>query len=435
MNFLYFAVRYRSTSPQTQRRIVRSFFLSLILITNFTYAHNIKVSTDSLEPSVVKVFVDCNSCDLDFIRTEILFVDYVRDPNQADVHILISQQQTGGGGTEYTLTFIGKNAFVQTNDTLRYISNTTNTEDERRRGLAKILRKGLFPYAIKTSVADFLSVSYSRPPRQQSIKDPWNFWVFSSNLNSSVKGEKSRNETNIYSTLSANRTTPDWKIRLSASSQYNENTIEYDTLKEKFINRGYEVNGFVARSIDDHWSAGMSADLSSSTYSNVALSGIVAANIEYNIYPFTESTRHQLRLAYRIDGKQNSYIDTTIYNKKSEFLIDHSLSLTLELRQPWGSSLIQLSSAQYLHDLKKYNGRISGNLSIRLFEGISLNVSGAFSQIRDQIALAKSGASQAQVLTSQKEIPTNYSYFTSIGISYTFGSIYNNVVNSRFGIN
>ncbi len=397
------------------------------------YAQQINDSMDVVQQSAVKVFVDCNYCDLDFIRTEITFVNYVRDPNQADVHILISQQQTGGGGTEYTLTFIGKNAFVQNNDTLRYISNITNTEDEQRGGLVTILRKGLFHYALKTPVAEFLSVSYSRPSQQQTIEDLWNFWVFSLNLNSFLNGEKSSNTTYIYSTLSANRTTQDWKIRLSASSDYKENTYEYGTLKEKFITRGYYFDGLWVKSLDDHWSAGITGAIISSTYRNIDLSGRIAPAIEYNFFPFSESTRRQLRVLYKVGGIQNNYVDSTIYDKKEEFLFDHSLSVTLELRQQWGSISLSVLGAEHLRDLKKYNAQIYGNMSLRLFEGLSLNLYGSFRQIRDQIALSKGGTSQAQVLTRQREIATNYSYYASVGIGYTFGSIYNNVVNSRFG--
>jgi hypothetical protein len=35
----------------------------------------------------------------------------------------------------------------------------------------------------------------------------------------------------------------------------------------------------------------------------------------------------------------------------------------------------------------------------------------------------------------RQQLATRYSYFTSFGLTYTFGSIYNNVVNPRFGNN
>jgi hypothetical protein len=43
------------------------------------------------------------------------------------------------------------------------------------------------------------------------------------------------------------------------------------------------------------------------------------------------------------------------------------------------------------------------------------------------------GASLEDVLLMRKQLATSYEYYFSIGLSYTFGSIYSNVVNPRFG--
>ena len=45
----------------------------------------------------------------------------------------------------------------------------------------------------------------------------------------------------------------------------------------------------------------------------------------------------------------------------------------------------------------------------------------------------KGGATPEEILLRRKELETNFEYFTSFGFTYTFGSIYNNVVNPRFG--
>jgi hypothetical protein len=52
--------------------------------------------------------------------------------------------------------------------------------------------------------------------------------------------------------------------------------------------------------------------------------------------------------------------------------------------------------------------------------------------IHNQLSLPAAGASTEDILLRQKELETQYSYFTNITLSYTFGSIYNNVVNPRF---
>jgi hypothetical protein len=38
-----------------------------------------------------------------------------------------------------------------------------------------------------------------------------------------------------------------------------------------------------------------------------------------------------------------------------------------------------------------------------------------------------------EILMGTGQLATDYSFYGSIGLSYTFGSIYSNVVNSRFG--
>src|SRR5690606_6128926 len=49
------------------------------------------------------VFLDCeaDSCDGTHIRNEIRFVDWMRDRTDADVHVLLTSQSTGGGGESY----------------------------------------------------------------------------------------------------------------------------------------------------------------------------------------------------------------------------------------------------------------------------------------------------------------------------------------------
>ncbi|HRG94506.1 MAG TPA: hypothetical protein PLZ10_16225, partial [Chitinophagaceae bacterium] len=53
-------------------------------------------------PDRLKVFIDCQSgCDMTFIRSEINIVDFLLDRVAADVHVLITEQDTGGGGEQF----------------------------------------------------------------------------------------------------------------------------------------------------------------------------------------------------------------------------------------------------------------------------------------------------------------------------------------------
>src|SRR5207253_3154546 len=81
-----------------------------LLVATFSLAFGIAASAqtaqaddEALKRQAPRVFLDCQFCDFDYIRTEITFVNYVRDRKEAQVHILITTQPTGSGGDEYTL--------------------------------------------------------------------------------------------------------------------------------------------------------------------------------------------------------------------------------------------------------------------------------------------------------------------------------------------
>lgn len=72
-------------------------------------------------------------------------------------------------------------------------------------------------------------------------------------------------------------------------------------------------------------------------------------------------------------------------------------------------------------------------MSFRVAKGLKINIGGSAALVHDQLSLVKGGASKEDVLLRIKELETNFRYNTHFGISYTFGSIYKNVVNPRFG--
>ena len=101
----------------------------------------------------LRVFFDCDrGCDFTFIRQDVDFVNWVRDRNDAQVHVLITRRGSGSG-LEYNLEFLGREAFDGQNLVLLYASSRTDTDDERRRGLARTLRLGLAPYIAQTATA------------------------------------------------------------------------------------------------------------------------------------------------------------------------------------------------------------------------------------------------------------------------------------------
>ncbi len=116
-----------------------------------------------------------------------------------------------------------------------------------------------------------------------------------------------------------------------------------------------------------------------------------------------------------------------------ELLYRQSFAVAYKVVKPWGSISASVIGQSYLHDLNLNNLYSYLSTNLRLFKGFSLSISGGASLIRDQIALPKGEATQEDIFLQQREMATAYSYWGSVGISYTFGSLYNNVVNPRFG--
>ncbi|MBF8295425.1 MAG: hypothetical protein HW389_1970 [Bacteroidetes bacterium] len=384
-----------------------------------------------------KVYLDCRHCDETFLHTAIRFVNYVRDPQLADVHILVAEQTTGSGGTEYSFAFIGRGPFAGRNDTLKHFTQKSISQDVRRRGIARTIEAGLFRFALETPIADFLSIAFRSGTANNVSEDSWNYWVFTMRARAAFDGRKYEGTTDLSGSFSASRTTADWKTRLEIENDFEESSYEYTSENElvssRFVSRRSNFNGIVVGSLDDHWSAGLTGSAYSSTYDNIKLSIGIRPALEYNVFPYDEATYRELRIQYRIGVSQNRYVDTTIYGKTAEYLGSHSLSCTLDLRQPWGSSSVSVIGSHYFHNADKFRIRFNGRLSVHLYEGLSIDLNGNYSAIRDQIALAQGEATPEEVLTRQRALATNYSFSFSIGIGYTFGSIYNNVVNPRFG--
>jgi hypothetical protein len=134
-----------------------------------------------------------------------------------------------------------------------------------------------------------------------------------------------------------------------------------------------------------------------------------------------------------VNLEYDRYIDTTLYGRTSQTLASHTLSIALAVRERWGTVNVSLNGSQYLYDLKKYDAGFFGGISVQLVRGLSIGASGNYSAVHDQLYLPAAGATQQEILVRQRQLATQYTYFVSYGITYTFGSIFNNVVNPRFG--
>lgn len=404
----------------------------ILFLPAVSYCEDQQVNLERLKDEAPQVFIDCERCDIDYIRREITFVNYVWDPKEADVHVLITLQETGSGGREYTLTFIGQKEFKELQNILTYFSNRTDTEDEIREGLVRVLKLGLAPYVARTPMSEAVSLKMRGKVKPTAVEDKWDFWVFNVGFDTRIHGESTQSSFSVESNLSANRVTPQSKIRmrLDMDYDYDEYEIEGETITS--TREGEDFNGLYVWSLNDHWSVGGFINVSSSTYRNIDLSITSQPAIEYNFFPYSVSTRRQLRILYKIGYNYFNYREETVFNKMKQKIYNQDLSVILQFKEPWGSAGVMLSGSHYFYDFSKNQVSIGGDISVRLVKGLTLNVRGNYSATRDQLNLPKEEATMEEILLRRREIATQYRYFLSVGLSYSFGSIFSNVVNPRF---
>ncbi len=304
--------------------------------------------------------------------------------------------------------------------------------------LAQAFALGLARFAAATPIGTKLRVT---PPvaavqsaQTTAAEDPWNYWVFRTNGNVFLNGEATSKFTNINVNQSANRTTAAWKLNFNAGVNYNEGKFDLgEGATFRSFRRGWNVNSLAVKSLGEHWSVGGKTSVQRSSFNNQKLNVRVAPGIEYNFFPYSKSTERQLTVQWTAGVNRFVYDEVTIFSKTEETKWDQTVMTFLDLRQPFGTVSFTVEAAHYFGDLGKYRLSLFAENELRITRGLSLRFNGSYQVLHDQLYLRLGQASNEEIIARQRQLATSYRYFLSMGITYRFGSINNNVVNPRFG--
>ena len=147
-----------------------------------------------------------------------------------------------------------------------------------------------------------------------------------------------------------------------------------ETTTIKSVTSSWNVNSLIVKSLGPKWSFGGTAAASHSSFSNTDRSISFAPGIEYDFFPYKDSSRRSLTMQYTVGAVHNEYAELTVYDKLTETVPRHYFNVALGLRQPWGSLNIYSSYSQQLNHLDRYRESIFGETSVRLFKGFSFNI-------------------------------------------------------------
>jgi hypothetical protein len=397
--------------------------------------------TTQRAPSL-RVYLDCRTwgCDRDLFVTEVRFAALTRDRADADVQLLITALATGGGGRQLTLQFIGLRAFAGRADTVITTMPPNVADDRTRREIIRVAKLGLVRYALATSVAAGLRLDDAGVPaalRDVALRenDPWRSWVISVGASGGSNAESRSSRGSAGASISARRVTDAWKINIATNGNYRQNTYALtDTTRSTYVLRDYGARGRVVRNAGAHWSTGVIGNVGHSDYTNQDGYARLGATFEYSIFPWSQATSRQLVAAWSVAVQHFDFHEVTIYDKSTLTLPHQQAIVAGSTRQPWGNVDVSINWSNYLTDGSKSNVGLAGNTSLRITRGLAVNFGGYANRVRDQLYLARGKASSEQILTQQRALATSFTRGGSVSVSYTFGSIYNTIVNPRLDV-
>ena len=410
---------------------------TLLLLGTFSTMFSQENDTIS-KKSYLRVFLDGASDSENYIKVKLWYIDYVRDLKQSQVHIIINSQPTASGGSQYSVRFIGHEKFENKNDTLQYVAKVESSNRENRDELTNVITMGLMPYLASNGQQKYMAFDYTDKTKlvEQSI-DKYKNWVYTASLNTFLSGDKVSEILSGDGSFSAARITNKWKTRLTAGLNYGSNS--YETTTYNFAGKTVIKNlkGLVVKSINDHWSWGLEPAFYASTYSNVKAQFSFASGIEYDVFPYSQSVNDLFTFKYRLQPLHNSYIEKTVFDKTSEFLLNQIVDVTYTHITGWGNISSTLTGSDYINHTKAYRLDLVNQANFRVAKGLFFNVTANASLINNQLSLSSQSLTPEQIILHQRESLSNYSYSLQVGIRYTFGSIFNNIVNPRYegGVN
>ena len=392
----------------------------------------------------LRVFFDCDgrSCDQQFYRTEIDWVDWVRQREDADVHVIVASQQNASGGQSFDIRFVGLNQLEGKDDELVFSSLGTDVDQERLDGIAGVLSIGFARFATLLGIRDVVTIQGNQrvgiDPAERvvgaaEVEDPWNLWSFRMGGDIEIDGEDTRKSRDVGTSFSADRVSPTWifGFDLRYSNDFQEIERSDGSVFEN-TQEDWSVNSEIVYAIAEHWSVGLVTASGKLPQRNQTLSIEFRPGFEYSYFPYSEATRRALTFHYEVGPTYREYEEITLFDETSETRFEQQARVEFSQRQTWGDASLNLEGSQYLHDTSLYAVSLSGNLEFRLFRGLSLDVRGSYSFGDNQIYLSADGQTDEEILLELRQRQSNQRYGFEVGFNYRFGSIYNNVVNNRF---
>jgi hypothetical protein len=385
--------------------------------------------------SRVRLFLDCPACDDAFMRQGLRFVELVRDPRLADAHVIVATSALPLSGEQVFIEHIDRRRARR--DTVIFTLPPTATEVERRDAVLRGVRLSLVPGLLQTAALQQLDLvvrdTQTNPSGAPPRPDPWHRWVFRLGLSGDTQRDDNYGQTGIEGSFAAVRVTDALKFSLS----YDQNSrssrfVLSDSSTLRVTQRDQQLHSLAVFSLGSHAGVGAQWNVESSVFQNVRSRAQYRLAVEGNWFPYADATRRQALLRYTIGYDALRYRDTTIYGRLAEARPQQAIALRVDTRESWGGAWLRAVWQQYLHDSSKRRTTLDFNIDWRIVTGVNVYLGGSYALINDQLAIVGTNLTDQERLLRIRELRSSASSSTAIGVSFTFGSRLNDVVNLRF---
>jgi len=408
------------------------------------------------------LFLSCpQGCFDDYLRQQLSYFDLVRDRHQADWTLFIVRQAAASGGERTTLTVFPRpvppsppepeGAARSMRDdrgepsaparhgppvSREVTSRPGATEDEQRQQVLDAALQALYLALFSTEHAPAFRLSL--PGREgntlSQLDDPWNYWVIAPELAGAAEASNRSQLAQLEAALTLRRITDLDKLTLMvAYARYFSRYILEDGTDARGDIPTWDFNAVYARSVGSQWALGSTVTGEGDPFENLKVHVHFGPVVEYNFFPYAQNATAQLRVAYQAGLWANWYDELSVLGELRELRPYHALALIADINQPWGSIQLGTQLNSFIDQPAQLRWGGVAEVSLQLFEGFALNVSGNVAWIRDQISLRGREVTDVELLLGTTQLPATYDIGTEIGFSYTFGSVHNTIVNPRFG--
>lgn len=389
-----------------------------------------------------RVHVECVDCDEDYLRTQLTFVDLVRDRRLADVAVLVTSLQTASGGRQFSIqTRSGgrtdSSAVSPPADTLQVNIRPDATMHDQRQVLVRAIKVALLPWIRASLELAHLDLQYAPPGAGSApavrARDPWQQWVFRVGGSGSFARDDNVRRGGGDANVRASRITERFKIEWVNEGEYQRERFRLsDSTFAVSIRQRWSSRLFLAQSLGPHWSAGLRGSVASSIFQNTRVDSRTSLALEYSPFPYRDATQRQVIVRYTVGLRAARYVDTTVFGLLRETRPLHDFAMATDIRQSWGNVYGSAVWSQYLHDGRRRRLTLDVGIDYRIRAGLNLGAGLSYARIGDQLNVPGVNLTDRERLLQLRELQSGSSASLSVGLSYTFGSVFSNVVNPRF---